>query len=454
MKILANIHTIARKLFVMSKFVLKEILILSVIFLLSAFQSEPSRPSLPEYPDTRFIVFSDPHYYDTSLGMEGEAFGEYLDNDRKLLVESREILDEARKFILSDNADFVILPGDLTKDGTDISHRRFAEMMASIEKNGKAVYVIPGNHDISNPESFSYQGADKVAVKNVDPEEFRSVYMDFGYGEALFADPHSLSYIAEPVDGLWLFAMDACRYEENEKGSHPVTGGRFNASSLQWIENMLNLAIHKNKAVVGFMHHGVLEHYKKQSKFFGEYVVENYKKVSSLFAGKGMKLVFTGHYHAQDITSSYFPDESFIFDIETGSLVTYPCPLRTVEISENIASINSHLIGKTSSYPEGFQSYARDFVWQGIEGIATKTLVGFKLEENEAAMLSGQVADAFVAHYAGDEVSPEKPFKLDGVSMKGRFLIGFKKNLVRNLWHDKHPADNQVKINLSNGEIL
>lgn len=438
----------------MSKKTFKQVFFLLSLFFLVAFQSEPSKLSTPEFPEVKFMVFSDPHYYDPQLGTRGEAFSDYLDNDRKLLKESEEILKEAFRKIKSSHSDFVIIPGDLTKDGTKLSHTRFAEYLAEIENMGKEVYVVPGNHDVSNPESYSYKGKEKILVENVDAGSFADIYSKYGYQQALYRDPSSLSYVAEPTDELWLFAMDACRYRENKAGSHPVTGGKFSDETLVWIENMLNLAHATHKSVIGFMHHGILEHYKKQSKFFGEYLVEDYKNVSQLFASRGMKLVFTGHYHAQDIVSNYYTDNSFIFDIETGSLVTWPCPLRSVSLKNNTAVIKSLFVESIPSHPDDFPDFAREFVWSGIEGIAKNTLIDFKLDESEAAMLSGQVADAFLAHYQGDETSPEKAFNLDGVSLKGRFLIGFKKKLVWNLWNDKDPQDNFVKINLTNGSIV
>jgi 3',5'-cyclic AMP phosphodiesterase CpdA len=405
-----------------------------------------------DYPDVKFIVFSDPHYYDPGLGTEGYAFEEYLKKDRKLLRESSEILRESLNLIQNESADFVIIPGDLTKDGTRLSHTEFGKFLADIEKTGKEVFVVPGNHDISNPESYGYEDSLEVKHENVSPSGFSDIYSEFGYDEAIYKDPHSLTYIVEPLEGLWLFAMDACRYEENQEGHHPVTGGRFNEESLRWIENMLGLAQKTNKSVIGFMHHGVLEHYKKKSKFFGEYVVEDFRNVSSMFAAHGMRMVFTGHYHAQDIAMKSFSEDNFIFDIQTGSLVTYPCPVRTVEIKKNTAIIQSKYIRSIPSNRENFDSFAKDYVWSGIEGIAKSALIDFKLDEDEAALLSGQVADAFVAHYQGDEVSPEKPFDLEGVSLKGRFLIGFRKKLVWNLWNDLHPADNHLRIDLESGQ--
>ena len=74
-------------------------------------------PVFPDYPQMKFIVFTDPHYFDGSLGTHGQAFQDYLDKDRKLLRESRELLEEVIGFILKSDADFVLIPGDLTKDG-------------------------------------------------------------------------------------------------------------------------------------------------------------------------------------------------------------------------------------------------------------------------------------------------------------------------------------------------
>jgi len=397
-------------------------------------------------PEVKFIVFSDPHYYDPSLGVEGEAFKKYIENDRKLLKESKYIIERAIDIIAEKEADFIIVPGDLTKDGTLISHQKFAGYLKQLESQGKKVYVVPGNHDINNPESYGYEGEMKIKHENISPEDFNRIYHDYGYGEAIASDTASLSYVAEPVEGIWLLGMDACLYKNNPEKGHPITDGAFSDATLQWIEKQLDLAKAKNKQVIGFMHHGILEHYKKQNKFYGEYIVDDYKKVSKLFASKGMKLVFTGHYHAQDVVKKDYGKDGEIYDIETGSLVTYPCPVRFVELSDNQVKINSERIKKIETYPEGFSEYSKDYVWSGIEGIARRALISYKLDEDEAAKLSGQVADAFVAHYSGDEAEKDKPFNLEGISLRGRFLIGFKKKLVSSLWEDLKPADNEVVV--------
>ena len=85
------------------------------------------------YPATKFWVFSDPHFYSPALGTEGAAFDTYLENDRKLLKEGPFILKEAFKLISQNEADFLLIPGDLTKDGTLESHQAFANFLLAIE---------------------------------------------------------------------------------------------------------------------------------------------------------------------------------------------------------------------------------------------------------------------------------------------------------------------------------
>ena len=57
-------------------------------------------------------------------------------------------------------------------------------------------------------------------------------------------------------------------------------GGRFSPATLQWIENMLSKAASENKAVITMMHHGVLEHYSTQEKYYPDFIVDDYQTVS------------------------------------------------------------------------------------------------------------------------------------------------------------------------------
>lgn len=409
---------------------------------------------VPDYPQTSFIVMSDPHIYDPALGTTGEAFDSYLLNDRKLLREGPEIVETAIKAQINLKPGVVLVSGDLTKDGEKTSHELFAKYLKQLKDAGKRVYVIPGNHDINNPHALRYEGNNTSRVPSVTPAEFEQIYADFGFSEAIHRDPNSLSYIAEMQPGIWLFALDSCVYQENMKLGTPVTDGKFSPETLQWIEEMLGKAASAGKAVIVMMHHGVMEHYNGQEKNYGEYVVDDYEDVGRLFAAYNARLVFTGHYHAQDITYKKFPNEKFLYDIETGSLVTNPLPYRIVNIgADQQMTVRSEFVTSIPSYPQNLPQHAAKYLREGISSIATRTIMEYGVDEAEAAKLADQVTDAFVAHYAGDEklAAGKEPIQQWGLSLPGWFVMQFRKDLVYGLWQDLPPADNNVIIDLKTG---
>jgi 3',5'-cyclic AMP phosphodiesterase CpdA len=414
-------------------------------------------PGVP-YPDTSFAVISDLHIYDPDLGTEGEAFEEYLADDRKLLRESIELMYNAVTKIGGKKPDFVLVPGDLTKDGALQSHRMAAHGLRALQEYGVKVFVVPGNHDILNPHAFSYQGSETVPVESITPEQFREMYWDAGYGSAVIQHDASLSYAAEPVEGLWVLAMDPCRYKENEAEDYPVTDGRFPDETLAWIERVLIRALREGKAVIGMMHHAVLEHYETQNKYYGEYIVDDYREISEMFAHYNMRLVFTGHYHAQDIVYKQFGSGKWLYDIETGSLVTYPCPIRHVQFAGNTAFILSETIDSLPSFHDrgiSFKEYAYDYVFAGIEGIAYETMRDYRMREKESKRLAPLIARAMVAHYTGDEHfggTDREMLPKKGLSLMGRLVAGNRRPFIRGLWNDPEPADNRLRIDLANGE--
>jgi 3',5'-cyclic AMP phosphodiesterase CpdA len=180
-----------------------------------------------DFPETSFTVFSDPHIYDPGLGTTGAAFESYIANDRKLLRESPEILDATINAISGLNSQFVLVCGDLTKDGELASHLLAVQYLAKLESQGKKIYVVPGNHDIRNGHSFRYTGDTRERVPNITAEQFAEIYAEYGFKEAIQKDSDSLSYVAEPEDGLWLLALDSCNYKENIEGEEPITDGKF-----------------------------------------------------------------------------------------------------------------------------------------------------------------------------------------------------------------------------------
>ena len=195
----------------------------------------------------KIIVFSDPHYFDPSLGASGAAFENYLVNDRKLIAESDAIMQELVSQILSSDAKIVVVPGDLTKDGEKICHEKFALYLKQLKDAGKIVIVAPGNHDVNNPNSVNYVGDGTRSIPNISPIEFKQIYNDYGYGSAYAKDSNSLSYAVEPIKGVVFIVMDALKYGV---GSW-ATSGKFSESTFAWTLNQIAIAKAQNKTVFG-----------------------------------------------------------------------------------------------------------------------------------------------------------------------------------------------------------
>jgi 3',5'-cyclic AMP phosphodiesterase CpdA len=400
------------------------------------------------YPDVSFAVISDIHIYDTSLGSSGEAFEKALNSDRKLLLNSAELLDYAIRDLIASDVKFVLISGDLTKDGELINHLFIAEKLKKLKEAGIAVYVVPGNHDINNPGALSYSGANTAPVPSIRPEEFAFIYGEFGFNSALMRDDDSLSYVAEPVSGLWLLCLDACRYRENESGKEEIVSGRFNKKTAEWIAGALEAARDKRKAVITMMHHGVVEHWKGQAKLHPDYLVNDYAGFGKFLSSWNVRLVFTGHYHAQDITLGTFGDK-FIYDIETGSLVTAPCPIRFAEIKNNVLQIRSDTIVDKIHGGTDFADNATAFVRKTVVIEAETVLRNYRVSPKDAAYIAGAVGDGFVAHYSGDENPSLRPtFDPSRLGLWGRFVYGLQKYALEGLWQDLPPSDNNVRIEL------
>lgn len=91
----------------------------------------------PDSASIKLSVLSDIHYYDTSLGTSGEALNAYLENDRKLLIESAAVLHSAVEEIKENDSEVVLISGDLTKDGELVGHQNVVKVLKELEAAGK-----------------------------------------------------------------------------------------------------------------------------------------------------------------------------------------------------------------------------------------------------------------------------------------------------------------------------
>ncbi len=420
------------------------------------YNKEPSvqelfQGSAPAYPSVKFAHMSDLHVFDKTLGFDTPDFQEYLRHDRKMLRESEEIIQAMFSGIQKQKVNFLILSGDLTKDGERHNHEFLVAMLKKVEAAGTPVYVIPGNHDLRSGDAFKYTQTGKERIPSVELSEFAEIYNDFGYSTALARDPNSLSYIAEPTPGLLLFALDSTKAQQNDLKKHPITYGHFTKETMAWIEEQLIQARRNGKPVVAMMHHGIIDHYTANKKYYGEYLVDNNDAVAEVFAKYGVRVVFTGHYHAQDITLRKFDHiahNPVLYDIEVGSPVTYPSPYRMYEIKDNTLRVTSHRVQSIPSQKD-FQKFANQFVLDGTEVMAKDIMAGYNVSAKDQDYMAPLVAVAYVAHLGGDEDTSKKPLiDKKKLGFMGGMVLDNRKPLIDSWWEDLAPVDNELVIDL------
>jgi 3',5'-cyclic AMP phosphodiesterase CpdA len=221
---------------------IKLLLPILVMLVLASCSDHSSGPSVQTI---KIAVLSDVHYMDPSLlqnGAEnGEAFLNYLNADPKLVQYSDAIFKAALAKVKAESPSILLIAGDLTKDGEVASHMAVARLLKEFSGSSIKIYVVPGNHDIQNPEARSYNGDIASPTPSISPADFASIYAEFGYRNAIAKDPNSLSYVSQPYSDLWILGIDGCKYYENVAGI-AVVSGVIKPETMQWIKDMMALA--------------------------------------------------------------------------------------------------------------------------------------------------------------------------------------------------------------------
>lgn len=313
----------------------------------------------PQDMNLRIAVMSDLHYLSPDMIADTEDFEHAFNSDRKLLKESSSVLHEMLERVRADKPDILLVSGDLTKDGEQECHAALAKQLQQLQQDvpGLKIYVINGNHDIRNYNAKNFNTPDGKAVPatRTHPEDFKRIY-DFVYSDptviATFTpaagnEAGSLSYVARPVEGLTVIAMDTCRYSSDNTSNgddEHETSGAISADLEKWVIEQTAAAKARGDLVIGLEHHGLVPHFDVEPTILPMYLVNGYERIAQEYADAGMSAVFTGHMHAVDIAAMTTKAGNTFYDIETGSALTYPCPVRFVDLRRSTVG------GETNTY--------------------------------------------------------------------------------------------------------
>lgn len=339
------------------------------------------------------------------------SFQDFNAVGQKMLFISEAILKTAVDRLIEQKVDAVLLPGDLTENGSKAGHEMVASQCARLKAAGIAVYAMCGNHDINkSPKKYMtieqanaqgltiYEtfpdGSCSVRVPGVSPEEFMQIYHDYGFDNPVALDKlespvrvkilkkgetteyeydevGTMSYVQDlPGSDFRLISLDASNYYEDENENTyymsyygesretEIKGTGYSVMTerlLTWTEDQLIAAEAAGKKPL------VMAHYPINNQM-GDVIgmitdgVDNRMNMAgellSLFAEYNVRYVFTGHLHTQH-EATYVSDlyETTVTDVETGCLSNYPLPIRYITFgSENVTIRNEYLNGVKEEY--------------------------------------------------------------------------------------------------------
>jgi sulfur relay (sulfurtransferase) DsrF/TusC family protein len=277
--------------------------------------------------------------------------------------------------------DFLLIPGDLTQDGEILNHQWMQQRLAQLPF---PCYVIPGNHDI--PLLDATPG-------KIGRADFPSYYRDCGYGEG-----SACYYQREILPGVQLIGLNSQQFDDG--GTQ--TRGYIDRVQLDWLDGVL--AATQDLFTLVMVHHNVLEHIPNQSTHnIGQrYILSNSSELIEILDRYGVKYIFTGHLHVQDIARS-----DRIYDITTGSLISYPHPYRLCHYHQDAdrcwLQIESEYIRSLPGWPE-LQTTSRNLVRDRSNLYLLKMLVEppLNLHPLTARRLMPQLREFWADVAAGD----------------------------------------------------
>lgn len=383
---------------------------------------------------TQIAFISDAHIQDVDGHAERVRSMEVQVQSTRLFNENYYALLAALDDVARRNIRWVVLPGDLTDNGQFFNQQKIKNILHSYtQRKGMRFFVTTGNHDPALPLGLMQKNAHFLAAdgSRVTREDScagyvsqMECYADFGffprkddcYWESPFTsytyDKYSyedgcresvlskrtytlcdsltatdVSYLVEPVDGLWLLAIDGGVYLPKEmkdgKWSYQGSSAGYNLVLkhkpflLPWVRKVVEEAQKRHKTLVAFSHYplvdfndGVSEHVRRiwgDRRFDLHRVPE--AEVSEAFLQAGLRLHFAGHMHVNDTGIWEGKDGKHLYNIQVPSIATYVPAYKILTIeSDEVFRVETVMLDTVPGFDSLFPLYRAEYQWDSLKG--------------------------------------------------------------------------------------
>ncbi len=284
---------------------------------------------------TSFWVISDTHLIADSLHDHGQAFSQMQKTSQgKDLYYQETALSAFVRMAQKKKPAAIIVTGDVTFNGERVSAEKFAEIFKPLEET--QLLVLPGNHDIYDGWAREFRGKKQYYAGQISPRMWRNIFKT-SYKNAVSVDDESLAYSVQLNPDYLLILADSNDYGKEEATTAPATAGFLGREQRRWIKAQLQYASENNLQVIFCMHHNLYAHNPAVNK---GYVVDDYRELRKLLAQYNVKLVFSGHIHAQNIMLPQDPCPAT--EIVTSSFCSNDQGYGVVKVSPKEVSYTCH----------------------------------------------------------------------------------------------------------------
>lgn len=383
---------------------------------------------------TQIAFISDAHIQDVDGHAERVRSMEVQVQSTRLFNENYYALLAALDDVARRNIRWVVLPGDLTDNGQFFNQQKIKNILHSYtQRKGMRFFVTTGNHDPALPLGLMQKNAHFLAAdgSRVTREDScagyvsqMECYADFGffprkddcYWESPFTsytyDKYSYedacresvlskrtyplcdsltatdaSYLVEPVDGLWLLAIDGGVYLPKEmkdgKWSYQGSSAGYNLVLkhkpflLPWVRKVVEEVQKRHKTLVAFSHYplvdfndGVSEHVRRiwgDRRFDLHRVPE--AEVSEAFLQAGLRLHFAGHMHVNDTGIWEGKDGKHLYNIQVPSIATYVPAYKILTIeSDEVFRVETVALDTVPGFDSLFPLYRAEYQSDSLKG--------------------------------------------------------------------------------------
>ncbi len=286
--------------------------------------------------ELKFYLISDPHYFASELGCSGDEYEDFMHYEQKCFAETENINKSVFEFLeKADEADILLIAGDLSFNGEKKSHEGFIKLLNSLKDHGKKIYVVTADHDFkwNDGDTFAFGEKGRYSPEHTERDELLSLYSDFGFGDAIAIDKEHLSYVAQLSESVRLLALN-CDLKENGKY-------HFFPEQIEWIKEQTAKAREDGQMMFAMCHYPILPG-QPMFSLISPMLIRDAHKFASFLADEGVNMIFTGHMHNQSINVIETEKGNKLYDITTGAIIADPAFIRLVTIKdENTVDIKS-----------------------------------------------------------------------------------------------------------------